>query len=215
MSRKTKPSRNDTTSKKTQPVARTSSEKFEPSKDTKTAQRIGDGTNFLSDAREKADEYNPSVDPEVIKEAKLKAIDDAANKLEMCITGYPSIDNYNAGNLINIWEFAKSVNAEDILRYAPSENWEKLPPSVLMLIALINLGVSIKGIDNAGIANKLFDLIISRQIEGLSTPKQIRVLLNHGFLNAGTWSKGKAQEMISYLVDNHWKIPEDIDPETY
>jgi len=215
MSRKTKPSRNDTTSKKTQPVVSTSSEKFEPSQNAKAAQSIGGGTNFLSDAREKADEYNPSVDPEVIKEAKLKAIDDAASKLESCITGYPSVDNYNAGNLINIWEFAKSVNAEDILRYAPSENWEKLPPSVLMLIALINLGVSIKGIDNAGIAEKLFELIIFRQSEGLSTPKQIRVLLNHGFLNAGTWSKGKAQEMISYLVDNHWKIQEDIDPETY
>lgn len=145
----------------------------------------------------------------------LDRIDDAASKLESCITGYPSVDNYNAGNLINIWEFAKSVNAEDILRYATSENWEKLPPSVLMLIALINLGVSIKGIDNAGIAEKLFELIIRHQSEGLSTPKQIRVLLNHGFLNAGTWSKGKAQEMISYLVDNHWKIPEDIDPETY
>lgn len=225
MNRKNKTSCNDTkaqqktTSNKMQPVASTSSENCNPLLDVNATQGNCKSSNSFSDAKEShdiaTDEYRASVDPTVISEEKMKAINDAAIQFESYITGILYYEGCNTNKLIHIWDYVKSVHAEDILRYVPSNAREKSPPSVIMLIALINLGVSIKGIDNTGIAEKVFDLIISRQTEGLSTPKQIRVLLRHGFKNVGTWSKSKAMEMISYITQNDWKIPDDIDPETY
>ena len=66
-----------------------------------------------------------------------------------------------------------------------------------------------------GKAKLLIDRLIRRQQEGLSTPKQIRCLEQRGFRHVGEWTFEQANDMISRLAANNWRIPRGILPKTY
>ncbi|MGN0114793.1 MAG: DEAD/DEAH box helicase, partial [Acutalibacteraceae bacterium] len=52
--------------------------------------------------------------------------------------------------------------------------------------------------------------------EGLTTPKQIRLLERYGFKHVGQWDFDSASKMISRISALGWKrIPDGIDPATY
>ena len=61
----------------------------------------------------------------------------------------------------------------------------------------------------------LIDRLMNRQKEGLSTPKQIRLLERYGFRFVGTWSFDAASKVISRLAVLNWKLPYGFNPATY
>lgn len=117
--------------------------------------------------------------------------------------------------LVDPLQFEMSIQAEDLAGYVPSFGWEMAPPSDRQRSALEKLGILPDEIENAGKAALLLDRLAKRRMEGLTTPKQIRLLENKGFRNVGTWPMEAASRMIARIEANNWKVPWQVDPVTY
>ena len=62
----------------------------------------------------------------------------------------------------------------------------------------------------------LLDRLNKRRAEGLTTPKQIRVLERYGFQSVGTWSFDAAKHMIDRIAAQGWRgVPKGVNPKTY
>lgn len=117
--------------------------------------------------------------------------------------------------LVDPLQYELSIQAEDLSGYVPSFGWEMAPPSDKQKDALENLGILSDEIQNAGKAALLLDRLQKRRAEGLTTPKQIRLLEQRGFLHVGTWPLEAASNMIARIQANGWRLPQSIDPKTY
>ena len=80
---------------------------------------------------------------------------------------------------------------------------------------LEKLGILPDEIDNAGKAQMLLDRLSKRQREGLTTPKQIRLLERYGFKNVGMWQFDNASKLINRIAASGWRVPNGIDVNTY
>ena len=89
------------------------------------------------------------------------------------------------------------------------------PPSQKQLDFLDKRGIYVASVENMGKASVLIDRLMQRQQEGLSTPKQIRLLERYGFRRVGTWSFDAASRIISRLASLNWKLPYGFNPATY
>lgn len=61
----------------------------------------------------------------------------------------------------------------------------------------------------------MLDRLEKRRIEGLATPKQIRLLESRGFTNVGMWEMAEANKMIARIAANNWRVPKEIDAVNY
>lgn len=117
--------------------------------------------------------------------------------------------------LVDPLQFEMSIQAEDLSSYVPAFGWECAPASDKQKEALEKLGIMPDEIDNAGKAKMLLDRLHKRQVEGLTTPKQIRFLEGKGFKSVGTWQFEAASNLINRIAANGWRIPRGIDPQNY
>lgn len=117
--------------------------------------------------------------------------------------------------LVDPLQFEMSIHAEDLTSYVPSFGWEMSPPSDKQLQTLERLGIMPDEIGNAGKAQKILDRLSKRQNEGLTTPKQIRLLERYGFRNVGMWQFEAASKLINRIAANGWRVPHNIDVHTY
>ena len=117
--------------------------------------------------------------------------------------------------LVDPLQFEMSIQAEDLAGYVPSFGWEASPPSEQQLKGLEKAGIFPDVVDNAGKASKLLDRLAARRMEGLTTPKQIRLLEAKGFQHVGQWQFDAANAMISRIAAGGWRVPPSIDPHTY
>ena len=122
---------------------------------------------------------------------------------------------YRSRKLVDPLQFAMSIAAEDLADYTPTFAWEMSPPSQKQLDFLEKRGIFAGSVENMGKASMLIDRLVKRQQEGLSTPKQIRLLERYGFRFVGTWSFDAASKVISRLAARNWKLPYNFDPSTY
>lgn len=117
--------------------------------------------------------------------------------------------------LVDPIQFAMSIASNDLADYVPVFAWEMAPASKAQLEYLEKHGIYPDDIPNAGYASKLATRIKERMQMGLSTAKQIRFLERKGFREVGTWDFAAASRMIQRIADNHWRVPEGIDPCRY
>lgn len=117
--------------------------------------------------------------------------------------------------LVDPIQFAMSIASNDLADYVPVFAWEMAPASKAQLEYLEKHGIYPDDIPNAGYASKLVTRIKERMQMGLSTAKQIRFLERKGFREVGTWEFAAASRMIQRIADNHWQVPEGIDPCRY
>lgn len=117
--------------------------------------------------------------------------------------------------LVDPLQFEMSIQAEDLAGYRPAFGWELGPPSDKQKAALEKMGIFPDEIESAGKAALLLDRLQKRRLEGYATPKQIRALEQRGFRGVGTWAFEEANAMISRIANNRWRVPYDIDPNTY
>lgn len=117
--------------------------------------------------------------------------------------------------LVDPIQYALSIAAEDLTNYSPTFAWEMAPPSAKQLQFLERRGIYADSVRNAGLASLLIDRLKRRQDAGLATPKQIRCLERYGFRQVGTWQFSDASSLISQLVNNRWRVPYGITPDTY
>lgn len=153
--------------------------------------------------------------PVDIEEAEEKATEDVVAQREEALAKVLKEMKNRKRKLVDPLQFEMSIQAEDLASYVPSFGWEMGPPSDGQLKSLEKLGIYPDEIDNAGKASKLLERLDKRRWEGLTTPKQIRFLESRGFEHVGTWQFESAKNLIDRIAGNGWKIPRDIQPETY
>lgn len=117
--------------------------------------------------------------------------------------------------LVDPLQFEMSIQAEDLANYVPSFGWEIAPPSDKQVKTLEKLGILPDEIDNAGKATKLLKRLDKRREEGLTTPKQIRLLERYGFQHVGKWNFDHAKRLIDRIAANGWRTPPGLNPKEY
>lgn len=150
-----------------------------------------------------------------IEEAELQASEDVVSQREEALAKKLEEMKKKKRKLVDPLQYEMSIMAEDLTDYVPSFGWEMSPASDKQIQALEKFGIYANEIDNAGKATLLLDRLQKRRQEGLSTPKQIRLLEGKGFKNVGTWSFDGASNLINRIAANGWRVPRTIDPHTY
>ncbi len=150
-----------------------------------------------------------------LEEAEKAASEDVVQQREEALAKQLSEMRKRKKRLVDPLQYEMSIQAEDLSGYVPAFGWEMGPPSEKQTRALEKLGILPDAVENAGKAAKLLDRLEKRKAEGLTTPKQIRLLENRGFRHVGTWRFDHASKMIDRIAANGWHIPRGIAPASY
>lgn len=153
--------------------------------------------------------------PVDIAEAEEIAQSDVVAQREEALAKQLSEMRTRKRKLVDPLQFEMSIQAEDLAGYVPAFGWEMGPPSDAQKRSLEKAGIFPDEIENAGKAKLLLDRIAKRRQEGLATPKQIRFLEGKRFEHVGTWTFEAARKLIDRIAANGWRVPGDIDPQTY
>lgn len=154
-------------------------------------------------------------EPVDIEEAEKTASEDVVAAREEALAKQLSEMRRRKKRLVDPLQYEMSIQAEDLSGYVPAFGWEMAPPSEKQQNALEKLGILPDQIDNAGKAAKLLDRLDTRKREGLTTPKQIRLLERYGFQKVGMWQFDAAKHLIDRIAANRWHVPRDITPGEY
>ena len=154
--------------------------------------------------------------PEDIEEAAVQASEDVVAQREEALAKQLEEQRRKKARLVDPLQYEMSIQAEDLAGYVPAFGWEAGPPTEQQAAALEKLGILPDAVESAGKASLLLDRLNKRRAEGLTTPKQIRVLERYGFQSVGTWSFDAAKHMIDRIAAGGWRgVPKGVNPKTY
>ena len=176
--------------------------------------------NLVCDNKEVAQKMTENMEevagcPVDIEEAEKQASEDVVAQREEALAKKLSEMKRRKQRLVDPLQFEMSIQAEDLSEYVPAFGWEMSPPTDKQKATLEKMGIMPDEIENQGKAAKLLDRLNRRREEGLTTPKQIRLLENRGFKHVGTWKFESAKNLIDRIAANGWQVPSSIDRETY
>ena len=127
--------------------------------------------------------------PEDIEKAAVQASEDVVAQREETLAKQLEEQRRKKARLVDPLQYEMSIQAEDLAGYVPAFGWEAGPPSAEQTAALEKMGILPDAVESAGKASLLLDRLNKRRAEGLTTPKQIRVLERYGFQSVGTWRR--------------------------
>ena len=154
--------------------------------------------------------------PEDIEEAAAQASEDVVAQREEALAKQLAEQRRKKAKLVDPLQYEMSIQAEDLSGYVPTFGWEAGPPSDKQTAALEKLGILPDAVESAGKAALLLDRLHKRQTEGLTTPKQIRLLERYGFRHVGSWSFDAASRMINRIAAGGWRgVPKGVDPKNF
>ena len=167
-------------------------------------------------ARQMTETLAESGCPEDIEEAAVQASEDVVTQREEALAKQLEEQRRKKARLVDPLQYEMSIQAEDLAGYVPAFGWEAGPPSAEQTAALEKMGILPDAVESAGKASLLLDRLNKRRAEGLTTPKQIRVLERYGFQSVGTWSFDAAKHMIDRIAAGGWRgVPKGVNPRTY
>lgn len=167
-------------------------------------------------ARQMTETLAESGCPEDIEEAAAQASEDVVAQREEALAKQLAEQRRKKAKLVDPLQYEMSIQAEDLSGYVPAFGWEAGPPSDKQTAALEKLGILPDAVESAGKAALLLDRLHKRQTEGLTTPKQIRLLERYGFRHVGSWSFDAASRMIDRIAAQGWRgVPKGVNPRTY
>ena len=150
-----------------------------------------------------------------LEDMEVKAAEDVVAQREEALAKQLEEMRKRKRKLVDPLQFEMSIHAEDLSNYVPNFGWEMAPASDKQIKALEKYGIFTDEIENAGKANLLLDRLNKRQQEGLTTPKQIRLLERYGFKDVGMWPFEEAKNMINRIAANGWRVPTSVRPAEY
>ena len=159
-----------------------------------------------------ADEAGCAVD---IEAAERSASEDVVAEREEALAQKLAQMKKRKRALVDPLQYEMSIQAADLANYVPAFGWECKAPTDKQKARLESLGIFPDEIDSAGKAKLILDRLDKRRIEGLTTPKQIRLLENMGFKHVGTWQFEAAKKLIGRIASNGWRVPTTINPSDY
>lgn len=150
-----------------------------------------------------------------IEEAEQQAAEDTVAKREESLAKELAAMKSRKRKLVDPLQFEMSIQDKDLSSYVPAFGWECAPASEKQIKALEKAGIFPDEVDSAGKANLLLDKLNKRKTEGLTTPKQIRLLERYGFQHVGNWKFESAKKLIDRIAAAGWHVPRGIDPAIY
>lgn len=153
--------------------------------------------------------------PVDLEQAEKQAAEDVVTQREQALAKQLAEMRKRKRQLVDPLQFEMSIGAADLADYVPSFGWEMMPPSDKQKQTLEKYGIFTDEIENQGKAAKLLDRLNKRRMEGLSTPKQIRLLEGRGFKRVGEWTFNAASNMITRIAANGWRVPSTVNPAEY
>ncbi len=117
--------------------------------------------------------------------------------------------------LVDPLQFEYSIQAEDLSSYVPAFPADMAPPTKKQMELLERRGIFPDEITCFGKAQMLINRLMKRQEDGLTTPKQIRLLERYGFVHVGEWDFHEASRMISRISQAGWHVPRGVNPKEY
>lgn len=117
--------------------------------------------------------------------------------------------------LVDPLQFEYSIQAEDLSSYIPAFPADMAPPTKKQLELLERRGIFPDEITCFGKAQMIINRLMKRQEDGLTTPKQIRLLERYGFVHVGEWDFHEASRMISRISQAGWRVPRGVNPKEY
>ena len=150
-----------------------------------------------------------------LEDMEVKATEDVVAQREEALAKQLEEMRKRKRKLVDPLQFEMSIHAEDLSNYVPSFGIEMEPPTANQLSTLEKFGIHTDEIGNFGKASKLLDRLQKRQKEGLTTPKQIRLLERYGFRDVGMWPFEEAKNMINRIAANGWRVPTSVRPAEY
>ena len=161
---------------------------------------------------ERLEESGAAVD---LEELEKKASEDVVAQREESLARELAAQRHKKARLVDPLQFEMSIADEDLSGYVPSFGWEMAPASDKQMAALEKYGINPESIGCAGKASLMLERLQKRRSQGLSTPKQIRLLEGRGFRRVGSWTLDDASKVISRIASNGWRTPAGMDPATY
>ena len=176
--------------------------------------------HLISDSPEVIQRMTESMEEESgvmcdIEEVEAKAVEDVVAQREEALAKQLAEMRKRKRRLVDPLQFEMSIHAEDLSNYVPNFGWEMSPPTEKQIGALEKFGIFTEEVGNAGKAKLLLDRLSKRRDEGLTTPKQIRLLERYGFKDVGMWQFENATNMINRIAANGWRVPQGVRPAEY
>lgn len=150
-----------------------------------------------------------------IIEAEEAAENDAIAEREEALRAQLEEMRKKHAKLVDPIQYAFSIYDDALVDYVPTFAWEKEKPSDKQIKALERHGINPDAVETKGQASQIISSVYKRQDLGYATPKQIRILEQFGFKRVANWSLVSAKKMIYRLKLNKWRMPNNLDPDTY
>lgn len=150
-----------------------------------------------------------------IESAEETATEDVQIEREEALAKQLEAQRRKKARLVDPLQYEMSIGDIDLRDYKPSFGQEMQAPTDMQMKRLEKLSINPESIDSFGKADKLIASLENRQMEGLTTPKQIRQLEQRGFKNVGQWKFEQARSLIDRIAANGWRTPRSIVPQTY
>ena len=145
-----------------------------------------------------------------LEEIEVKATEEVIQDKEASLAKQLAVQRRKKSKLVDPLQFEMSIADEDLANYVPSFLSEQAPPTKKQVETLEKMGINASEIDNSGKAKLLIKRIIKRREAGLATPKQIRLLESRGFRKVGSWKFEEANNMITRIAANGWRLPRGV-----
>jgi len=154
--------------------------------------------------------------PVDIEAAEKTASEDVVRDREAALAEKLEKMKKRKSKLVDPMQYAMSIQDNRLSGYIPSFGWEQNPVSESQKKDLEKSGIDPEAVDTAGRAEQILRACAQRQLAGLATPKQIRMLERYGFQHVGSWSFKAATNMIQRIACLGWKhVPKGVEPSTY
>ncbi|MCM1024756.1 MAG: DEAD/DEAH box helicase [Prevotella sp.] len=153
--------------------------------------------------------------PVDIEEAERQANEDVVAEREASLAKVLEAQKKKKRQLVDPLQYEMSIQAADLANYVPAFGWECEPPTDGQKRVLEKYGIYPDEIDSAGKARLILDRLEKRRVEGLTTPKQIRLLERFGFEHVGTWDFNAASNMISRISACGWRVPKGVEAKNF
>lgn len=154
--------------------------------------------------------------PVDIEAAEQTASEDVVRDREAALAEKLEKMKKRKSKLVDPMQYAMSIQDNTLSSYVPAFGWEQNPVSESQKKDLEKRGIDPSAVDTAGRAEQILRACAQRQLEGLATPKQIRMLERYGFKHVGRWSFQAATNMITRIASIGWKgVPNGVDPATF
>jgi superfamily II DNA or RNA helicase len=108
-----------------------------------------------------------------------------------------------------------SSASTDLTVFEPMFKWEMSPATPKQLEMIEKFGVCPENIQFKGQASKVIDALLKRRAKKKASLKQVKLLKRYHFKNTQDWSAKEASDMLEKIAENHWKLPEGINPFEY